>query len=312
MGLQGLQQAVVVHNVHLVSYHNLGPGGKLRVVLGKLQIDGVKIRHWIPALATGHVYHMDQQAAAVDVPQEVMAQTGAFTGSLNNAGDISHDEADALVYIDHAQVGEEGGEVVIGDLGPGFADHAEEGGFAHVGEAHQTNVRQQFQLQHHVVALSGQTALGKAGGLAGGGGKMGVAPAALAATAEDIGLAAGHVLDNFVGFGVPDQGAPGNADDQGLSVLAAFALACAVHAVFCYILALVAEVHQGGEIVIHLKDDVAAVTAVAAVRAAGGNIFFTVEGYAAVAAVAGLYGDAGLVHKGCRHRAPPDFIEFFF
>ena len=31
-----------------------------------------------------------------------------------------------------------------------------------------------------------------------------------------------------------------------------------------------------------------------------------------LSAVAGLYGDAGLVHKGCRHRAPPEFVEFFF
>ena len=162
-------------------------------------------------------------------------------------------------------------------------------------------VRQELQLQHHVVTLPGQAALGKAGSLAGGGGEVGVAPAALAAPAEDIGRAVGHVLDDLIGLRVPDQGTPGHPDDQGFAVLAGLALAGAVHAVLGGILALVAEIHQGGEVVVHLQNNVAAVAAVAAVRAAGGNVFLPVEGHAAVAAVSCLHGDPGLVYKGCCH-----------
>ena len=136
--------------------------------------------------------------------------------------------------------------MVVGDLGIGPADHAEEGRFAHVREAHQTHVRQELQLQRHLHALSGQAALGEAGRLPGGGGEMGVAPAALAAPAEDEGLVPGHVLDDLARLQVPDQGAPGDADGEGLAVPAALALPHAVHAVFRRVLAFVAEVHQGG------------------------------------------------------------------
>ena len=83
-------------------------------------VDGVEVRHGVPALAAGDVHHVDEQAAAVDVAQEVVAQAGALAGALDDAGDVRHDEGDALLHLDHAQVGVEGGEVVVGDLGLGL------------------------------------------------------------------------------------------------------------------------------------------------------------------------------------------------
>ena len=87
---------------------------------------------------------MHQQPAAVDVPQEVMPQSRALCGALNDAGDIRHDEGDAFVHVDHPQVGEEGGEMVVGDFRPGVGGDGEQGGFAHIGEAHKANVCQQL------------------------------------------------------------------------------------------------------------------------------------------------------------------------
>ena len=87
-----------------------------------------------------------------------------------------------------------------------------------------------------------------------------------------------------------------------MAVLAALAAALAVYTGGRHIFALVAEVHQGGHIVIHLHDDAAAVAAVAAVRAAGGHIFLPVKGDHAVAAVAGTDGDARGIYKRRCHR----------
>ena len=120
--------------------------------------------------------------------QEVVAQACALAGALDNAGDVGHNEADTLVHIYHAQIGIEGGEVIVGDLGMGLADHAQERGLAHVGEANQTHVGQELQLQKHVQTLAGQARLGEAGHLAGRGGEMLVAPAALTALAENVRL----------------------------------------------------------------------------------------------------------------------------
>ena len=49
--------------------------------------------------------------------------------------------------------------------------------------------------------------------------------------------------------------------------------------------ALITEVHQSGEVVVHDEDDVAAPAAVAAVRAASGHELLTMEAHCAVAAL---------------------------
>ena len=244
---------------------------------------------------------MDEEAAAVDVAEEVVAEAGALAGALDDAGDVRHHEADALLHPDDAEIGVEGGEVVVRDLGLGLGDHAEEGGLAHVGEADEAHVRKELQLQDDIVALAGEARLGEAGDLAGGGGEMHIAPAAPASLTEDVGLGGGHILDDLAGLGVPHQGAPGDPDHEVLAVLAGFPGALAVHAVGGHVFALVAEVHQGGHVVIHLQDDAAAPAAVAAVRAAGGHVFLPVEGHDAVTAVAGLHGDPGLVDERACH-----------
>ena len=56
---------------------------------------------------------MDEQAAPVDVAQEVVAQASPLGGPFDDAGDVSHDEGHALLHIDHPQIGKEGGEVVV-------------------------------------------------------------------------------------------------------------------------------------------------------------------------------------------------------
>ena len=191
--------------------------------------------------------------------------------------------------------------MIIGDLGLSPADHAEQRGLTHVGEAHQPHIGQQLQLQHHLAALAGIASLGKAGDLPGGGGEVLVAPAAPAAPAEDEGGVIRHIVDDLLGGGVPDDGAPGDPQDQVCAVSAGAALAASVCAVGGGVLALIAEVHQGGHMVVHCDHHVAAPAAVAAVRAAGGHIFFPVEGDHAVAAVAGADGDLCGIYKGCCH-----------
>ena len=305
MSLQLLQLLRLLQKVGLVAHHDLRALGKLGRIIFQFFIDGVKIRHRVAPLAAGHIHQMHQQAAAVDMPQEIMSQTRTLTGTLDDAGDIRHDEADTVVHIHNAQIGIEGGEVVVGDLGVRLADNTQERGLAHVGKAHKTHIRQQLQLQNHIVTLAGKAGLGKAGHLTGGRGKMLIAPAASAALTEDERLLVGHILDDLAGFGVPDQGAPRHADGEALTVLAAFAAALPVYAASGHIFALIAEVHKGGHIVVHLHDDAAAVAAVAAVGAAGRDIFFSVKGHRAVAAVAGSDAYARLINESVCHTIIP-------
>ncbi len=175
---------------------------------------------------------MYQQAAAVDMAQEVVAETGTLTRALDDARDVRHDEAHALVDIYDAEVGIERREVVIRDLRVRLGHHAQQRALAHVGKAHQSHVREQLQLEHDVVALAGQTRLGKARHLTRRRREVLVAPAAAPAAAEHIRLGIGHVLDDLVCLRVADERPARDADHQILSGLAGLAAALAIHAVF--------------------------------------------------------------------------------
>ena len=96
---------------------------------------------------------------------------------------------------------------------------------------------------------------------------------------------------------VSDDGTPGHVDDQILSPLARHFPTHAVDAGTGLVLALIAEVQQGGQIVVDVEHHAAAVTAVAAVGAAGGHIFFPVEGHGTVAAPSANDCNANLIYK---------------
>jgi len=68
-------------------------------------------------------------------------------GAFNEAGHVGDDVGflvGLFTYGDDAEVGLEGGEGVVGDFGLGGGDARDEGGFAGVGIADQTNVREEF------------------------------------------------------------------------------------------------------------------------------------------------------------------------
>ena len=85
---------------------------------------------------------MDEQTAAVDVAQEVVPEASALGRALDDAGDVGHDEGNALVNVHDAEVGVEGGEVIVGDLGACLGYDGEKRRLADVREADQADVGQ--------------------------------------------------------------------------------------------------------------------------------------------------------------------------
>ena len=179
--------------------------------------------------------------------------------------------------------------------------------FTDVREADKTHVGQQLELQNDVVLLAGEACLGKTRHLTGRRCEVLVAPAAPASLAEDEIGGIRHILDDLVRGQIAHDGASGHLDDQVFAIFAAAALALPVLAVRRGIFALVAEVHQRGQVIIDAQDDGAAVAAVAAVRAACGHVFFPVEGHCAVAARTGLDRNAYFINK---HEVPPLSVRF--
>ena len=118
---------------------------------------------------------------------------------------------------------------------------------------------------------------------------------------------AGKIRHDQAGLGFFQHGAAWHADDQVIGVLAFLAGTAAIFAIGGGILALIAEVHQGGQVWVRLEHDVAAAAAIAAVRAASRDELFAVEADRAIAALAGVQPDGCDINKitGTGHVLPP-------
>ena len=114
---------------------------------------------------------------------------------------------------------------------------------------------------------------------------------------QDLGLVRGQVCQQPAGLGIPDNGTPGHLDDQILCRLAGAVAGAAILPTLCHILALITEINQGGKIIVHHEYNIAALAAVAAVRAACCYILFPVKGNSAIAAVSRLDFNFRLINK---------------
>ena len=85
------------------------------------------------------VDQVEQDAGALDMAEEAVADPGAFGRALDQPGNVGQDEIDALV-ADDAELGVEGGEGIVADLGLGVGDGVEEGRLAGIGQADQAGV----------------------------------------------------------------------------------------------------------------------------------------------------------------------------
>ena len=135
---------------------------------------------------------------------------GALAGALDDAGDVRHDEADALVHIDHAQIGVQGGEVVVGDLGLGLGDHAESSvDLPTLGKPTSPTSASSFSSSTTSRLSPGRPALAKRGTCRVGVAKCWLPQPPRPPLAQHEGLVVGHVLDDLAGLGVPHHACPG-------------------------------------------------------------------------------------------------------
>ena len=112
-----------------------------------------------------------------------------------------------------AEIGDDGSEGVVGDLGSCGGDDRKEGRLAGVGQTDEANVCEELQLYLGFVSFAWLTDFGDDGGLADTGLEMSIAEAAVTAARYDSGLTVdGEVGDNFAVF--PTNGADRYVDDE--------------------------------------------------------------------------------------------------
>jgi hypothetical protein len=230
--------------------------------------------------------------------EEAVTESRALVRALDQAGDVGQHEFLGRVQAHNAELRVQRGEGIVRDLRPGGGAGGQEGGLAGIRQADEPGIRDQLQPQPDPALLPGVAGIGAAGGAVGARFVMGVAVAAIAAAAENGGLAGLDEVgeDRFLVVG-QDDGADGHLQDHVVGGCAGAVRAGTVAALAGLEVLGIAVVDKGVQPLHRLGEDIAAAAAIAAVRAAKLDVLLATEGDDAVSAVTGLQIDLGLVEE---------------
>jgi hypothetical protein len=135
------------------------PDGKLRIEQLELAAQHAEIGGGIASGRARDVDDVDEDARAFEVPEEPVAESRAFMGAFDQSGNVRHHEGALAGEADHAEIGHERGEGVVGDARPGRGDARDERGLSHVGISEEPHVREQLELEANVAFLAGGSGL---------------------------------------------------------------------------------------------------------------------------------------------------------
>ncbi len=198
-----------------------------------------------------------------------MAETVALARSLDQARDVGDDELGVVVDAHHTEVRLERRERIVGDLRLRCRDHADERRLADVREPDERDVGHQAEFEPQPALLTVLALLGEARCATLVRQELGVAAAAAAACSGEPPVAVVDEFgEQFTGVQVEHDGAHRHVDLERLTAAAVQVLALAVDAVVGAAVRVVTEREQRRHVVVGDQPDVAAVAAVAAVRAA--------------------------------------------
>ena len=243
---------------------------------------------------------MDEHRTALDVAQKAVAEAVAFVGAFDEAGDVGDDKGLVIVGADHAEVGDERGEGIVGDLRLRGADDGDQRRLAGIRKSDQADVGDQLQLDEELALVAGVAILRKARRLTRGGGEVLVAPAAAPALGDEDALAlVREVGDDFLRCFVANDRSDRQLDGDVIAVVSGAVRAHAVLAAAGFPLALKLQVVERVQAPRGDDPDRSARAAVAAGRAAFRDELLAPKSDAAFPAVSGFDANGGLVDEHC-------------
>lgn len=252
--------------------------------------------------------HEEQERVALNVAEESQPQSAPLGCPLYDAGNVGHHERTSVAVGHDAERGLEGGEGIVGNLGAGVGERADQGRLTGVGEADQADIGEELQFQDHHHFLHGLAGLGVARCLVGGGAKLEIAQSAASAFEQHHDLSVfDDIAEIFTGFGIVGHGAGGYLNVAICAVTAVAAAFAAVAAVAGKNVAVIAQVEQRPVVAIAAQVDIPPAPTITAVGAAEGLVFGAVHVHRTAAALTGATVDFDVVyeigfHVGIRER----------
>ena len=234
-----------------------------------------------------------------------MSEAFIFMGSLDDAGDIGNGDPAVFREINDADDGVQSGEGVGSGFGMGRGYGTEEGGFPGIRIPDKSDIGNRAEFEVKPALFAGVTLGVLAGHPVGGAFEVGVSLAAISSFAKQELLSIlGQVGNGFLLGRLPvllagpvDDRAHGNPHNRRRTTSAVLVFPFSMAAAPRTDERLEKKRDKIVDVVAGLQDNVSPFAAVAAVRTAVGDEFFSAEAAASVAPVPGLGVNANLVNK---------------
>ena len=274
-----------VGDVHLVEGDELGFVADFLVKEENFVADGVVL---LQDVLAGAVEDVHEHARALDVAQKLEAEADALAGALEQARDVGEDHA-LEIALDDAEVGNDGSEGVVRDLGLGVGDVAQQGALSRVGDADDAHVRHQLELHLDPPLLALLAVFGNLRRLVERRLERRVpAPAAPAGEDHLPVSVREHLRENIPSLGIANHRSGGHVHRFIRADATLHALPAARAARLGAMMHLLAETHERVDRLVSLEIDGTAVATVTAVRSALGDERLAAERHHAAAAVPGF------------------------
>jgi hypothetical protein len=247
---------------------------------------------------------MKQKGRSLDVPKEIMSESGTGSGPFDQSGKIRDDQAPFTGQIDHAKLRAQSGEGIISDFGPGLRDSREHRRFTRIGQTDQANVRDQFEFKSNF-ELDGLFALFElARCLMGGSCEMNVPAPPFATGRSHETLPFGNdVNQKFVVGGVVDLTPKWQWKLEGLSSFSVARLLASLLTILGGDETSTCVACQRVEMRIAHEHDITAIATVTAVGTSLGKTLGMVQTVGTITALAGANSERGVINK---HSRPPN------
>ena len=179
----------IAEEVDFVGRYDLAFARQFFAVFRQFGIDLFIVFDGVAPFDARHVDDVDEDLRPFDVAQEIVAQADAFTGAVDEAGDIGHDETAVVRQVDDTQNRVERREVVSCDFRLSCRNLAQDTRLADAGVPQEADVSQDLQFQAQPPFFPRFAPFGKGRRPVGAGAEMPVAAAAAAAFGDDGPLA---------------------------------------------------------------------------------------------------------------------------
>ena len=271
-----------------------------RIILRDLIIDRLDILDRISALRAGGIDHVDQHLTTLDMTQELVTETDALRGTLDETRNIRHNEAAVTLQADHTEMWRQRREVIVCDLRTRITAHRQNRRLTHVRKTDEADIRDHTKLHLYPELTGILTRLRELRCLHGRRCEVHVAETTLTALQQNHTLVlAGHIRDDLLRLEITNDRSLRNTDHQILTILTMHPLSAAFFPRRRDVLLTITEILERIQPLIHLDDDITALTAITAIRTTRRHVQLTTERHMTISALTTL--DENLCNI-CKHR----------